>query len=296
MIKTLTPLIILALMLLLPASSSFGQGTCGDVTGDSEVNVADMVYLISWIIMDGPPPVNMVDANADLCNGADVGDLAYIIDYVFWGGPLPCSGGANCSPNSGGIISLDSVDGEISPGVITTGSSITFYLRVTNNTGNSFRDISNGFRVYSTDGAQWGTTSFDTTGTLDTSHFNLGIFTKEYNVNGLGADTVGVLGSGLMPPGMPDGFDDIAFTITIGPISSAYVGKTICLDTCFYGPAGSWKWQVDGLSHFSPDWASSVCYTIQEPLPVILEVAPDTLNFSVYQWSLYPACASFHVS
>jgi len=297
MTKTLTPLIILALLLLLPAASSFGQGVCGDVTGDSQVNVADMVYLIEWIIRDGPPPFDTVDANADLCNSVDVGDLAYLIGYIFYGGPPPCdTGAANCSPSSGGSIVLDSVGGEIAPGVITTGDSVTFYLRVINNTGNAILDISNGFRVYSPDGAQWGSTFFDTTGTLDTAQFNLGIFTNEYNVNGSGADTVGVLGSGFMPPGMPDGFDDVAFTITIGPIDPAYVGKTICLDTCFYGPAGSWKWQVDGLSHFSPDWASSVCYTIQEPLPVILEVAPDTLNFSIYQWSLYPACASFHVS
>lgn len=298
MTKTLTALIFWGLMLLLPAASSFGQGVCGDVSGSGTVDVADMVYLINWIIMGGPSPPDTVAANMDLCNSADVGDLAYLIEYLFHGGPLPCEpGAANCSPNSGGVISLDRVDGEIAPGVITTGDSVTFYLRVINNTGNAIRDISNGFRVYSTDGAQWGSTFFDTTGTLDTSQFNLGIFTNEYNVNGSGADTVGTLAGTWEPTGgMPDGFDDVAFTITIGPISSAYVGKTICLDSCFYGPAGSWKWQVDGLSHYAPDWGGPYCFTIEEPPPVTLEVAPDTLNFSVYQWSLYPACGSFHVS
>jgi len=294
MTKTLTPFIILAVLLLLPTASSFGQGICGDVDGSGTVNVVDMIYLIEWIIRDGPPPFDTVDANADLCNGVDVSDLAYIMNYVFVGGPPPCSGGANCSPNSGGVISLDHVDGEISPGVITTGDSITFYLRFTNNTANPILDLSNGFRIYSTDGAQWGNTFFDTTGTLDTSHFYLGIFTNTYSADGSGADTVGTLATTFFPDaGMPVGFDDVAFTITIGPISSAYVGKTICLDSCFYGPAGSWKWQVDGLSHYAPDWGGPYCFTIEEP---ILEVAPDTLNFSVYQWSPYPVCGSFHVS
>lgn len=294
MTKTLTPLIILALLLLLPAASSFGQGVCGDVNGDTTVNVDDMVYLIAWIIRGGPPPFDTVNANGDLCNSVDVGDLAYLIGYLFYGGPPPCdTGAANCSPYSGGSIVLDSVAGEIAPGVITTGDSVTFYLRVTNNTGDAILDISNGFRVYSPDGAQWGTTVADTTGALNLTHFNLGIWTNTYSANGSGADTVGVLGTSFQPPGMPDGFDDVALTITIGPISSAYVGKTICLDSCFYGPAGSWKWQVDGLSHYAPDWGGPYCFTIQEP---ILEVAPDTLNFSVYQWSLYPVCGSFHVS
>lgn len=294
MTKTLTALIIWGLMLLLPATSSFGQGICGDVNGDANVDVSDIVYLINWIIMDGPGPVDTVDANADLCNSADVGDLAYIIDYIFLGGPPPCGGSANCFPNSGGSIILDSVGGEISPGVITTGESITFYLRYTNNTGNSILDISNGFRVYSTDGAQWGTTLADTTGALNSTHFCLGIWANTYSADGSGADTVGTLASTWVSDGgMPDGFDDVAFTITIGPISPTYVGKTICLDSCFYGPAGSWKWQVDGLSHYAPDWGGPYCFTIQEP---ILEITPDTLNFSVYQGSVYPVAGSFHVS
>jgi hypothetical protein len=292
MTKTLTPLIILVLMLLLPAGSTFGQGMCGDVNGDATLSISDIVYLFCWIIMDGPDPVDTVDANTDLCNGVDVGDVAYLIEYIFWGGPPPCGGGANCSPNSGGSIVLDSVSGEIASGVITTGDSITFYLRFTNSTDTTIRDISNGFRIYSPDGAQWGTTGADTTGTLNLTQFDMGIWTNTYSADGSQADTVGIFGASIAP-GMPKDYDDVALTITIGPISSAYVGKTICLDSCFYGPGGSWKWQVDGFSHYAPDWGGPYCFTIQEP---ILVVTPDTLNFSVYQGSLYPVAGSFHVS
>ncbi len=294
MIKKLTFLVMWGMMLLLPAASSFGA-ICGDLNGDSHINVVDIVYLINWIIKEGPPPPDAVAANTDLCNGADVGDVAYLVDYIFMGGPAPCSGGANCSPYSGGSITLDSVAGEIAPGVITTGSPITFYLRVTNNTGDTIMHMSNGFRVYSPNGGQWGTTDVDTTGALNSTHFNIGIFTSAFYPDGSGADTVGVLASSSygQPRGMLNGFSDVAFTITIGPISPAYVGKTICLDSCFYDQGGSWKWQVDGLSHYRPAWGGPYCFTVYEPA---LEVAPDTLNFSVYQGSPYPVAGSIHIS
>jgi hypothetical protein len=290
--KKLIFLVTWGLMLLLPAASSFGA-TCGDVTADGAINVADLVYLINWIIYDGPAPPDPVAANTDLCPGVDVGDFAYLSDYIFVGGPPPCSGGANCSPFAGGSITLDSVDGEIAPGVITTGDFITFYLHVTNSTGHTIRDISNGFRVYSPNGAQWGTTDADTSGGLYPTYFNTCFRTNTYSADGSGADTVGVLGTSWGPYGMPNGYNDIAFTITIGPISPSYVGKTICLDSSFYDQGGSWKWQVDGLSHYAPAWGGPYCFTVYEPT---LEVAPDTLNLSVYQGSPYPVAGVLHVS
>ncbi|MFQ6009355.1 MAG: hypothetical protein ACE5K8_10455, partial [Candidatus Zixiibacteriota bacterium] len=298
MSKKLTFFVMLGFMLLLPAASSFGQAACGDVNYDGSVNVADMTYLIGLIIHNGPPPPDTVAANADLCNHADVGDIAYLVDYIFAGGPPPCStGAANCVPNSGGMITVVFVDGEISPGVITAGVPITFYLRYTNTTGDTIEHISNGFRVYSPDGAQWTTTLVDTTGALNDTHFNIGngVMTNTWSADGSGSDTIGVLGCSYPnpPSGMPGGFDGVPITITIGPIDPAYVGKTICLDSCFYGPAGSWKWQVDGQSHYAPYWGGPHCFTIQEPT---LVATPDTLNFWVYQGSPYPVSGILHIS
>jgi hypothetical protein len=62
---------------------------CGDANGDGRINVADAVYLISYIFRDGPmPPVLAAcDANGD--TNINVGDAIYIINYIFRGGPSP---------------------------------------------------------------------------------------------------------------------------------------------------------------------------------------------------------------
>ena len=44
--------------------------------------------------------------------------------------------------------------------------TITYYLRLNNNTGMSMKGITNGFRVYSPDGADWTGTVGDTLGTV----------------------------------------------------------------------------------------------------------------------------------
>jgi len=66
----------------------------GDANGDTQVNVGDAVYLISYVFKGGPAPlpyeVCSGDANGDcMCN---VGDAVYIITYVFKGGypPVDC--------------------------------------------------------------------------------------------------------------------------------------------------------------------------------------------------------------
>ena len=59
-------------------------------------------------------------------------------------------------PNSLDGISLDSVDGITILGEIPADQEITFCLRLNNNTGYNIKSSTNGFRVYSPDGAEWG--------------------------------------------------------------------------------------------------------------------------------------------
>lgn len=69
-----------------------GTGTvyiCGDANGDGAVNVADAVYLISYIFKGGPPPYSMEAADANADDVVNVGDVVYLIAYVFSGGPGP---------------------------------------------------------------------------------------------------------------------------------------------------------------------------------------------------------------
>jgi hypothetical protein len=61
----------------------------GDVTNDQKVNVVDVVYLINYIFIGGPPPspLKAGDVNRDCL--VDLEDVAYLIKYLFLNGPPP---------------------------------------------------------------------------------------------------------------------------------------------------------------------------------------------------------------
>ena len=75
--------------LLLKLTSS-GQATLrGDLTGDEQVNIADVIYLVNYLFRGGSAPEHPLSSDAN-CDGiVDLGDLIYIIDYLYKGGPKP---------------------------------------------------------------------------------------------------------------------------------------------------------------------------------------------------------------
>ena len=65
----------------------------GDANGDRLVNVGDVVYLVTYLYRDGPPPAPMEAGDVD-CDGlVNVGDVVYLVNYLYKGGPAPCAGG-----------------------------------------------------------------------------------------------------------------------------------------------------------------------------------------------------------
>jgi len=182
-----------------------------------------------------------------------------------------------------GIISVGPIDGQTGPYELTTGQEIVFNIKFTNNTDRAITGLTNGFRIYSPDGATWNTAYGDTTGLLGPEEFNLVVFLDEYGITGSGADTLGLGLVALNSPGMAAGFDDVPYTITIGPIDPIHEGKTICLDSSFFPPSGSWLWNSN-TENTIPDWNGPYCYTISLP-PVAFfsldnvegAIAPDTL-------------------
>ncbi len=176
------------------------------------------------------------------------------------------AGSVSCPDTESVAISLDAVTGLIDDTTISALREVRFYLRLTNNDSSDFKAVTNGFRVYSPDGATWSTTIPDTLGSIDwTSNFGF-FFPVETNVDGVGADTVGFSGVGAgIPPevGIPGAFDDTAFSITIGPVDSIYTGRTICLDSCWYPPSGVWKWDGGaGVGYRYPAWDGPHCFTV----------------------------------
>jgi hypothetical protein len=159
-----------------------------------------------------------------------------------------------------GVISLDKVTNLIGPNQIKAAENMRFILRFNNNTGRKV-DISNGFRVWSPDGAVWDSTTFDTIGEVVAGesrfglYFNVAFSLIEDNCDGVGMDTVGILGAGIPTQAarqLPIGYNDTALAITAWSDDLRSVGKTICIDTCFFQPGGTWKWvRIEGGTEYN---------------------------------------------
>ncbi|MFW9842881.1 MAG: S8 family serine peptidase, partial [Candidatus Thorarchaeota archaeon] len=61
----------------------------GDANGSGGVNLGDVVYLVTYIFKDGPPPMPLEAGDADCDENLNVGDAVYLVDYVFNNGPEP---------------------------------------------------------------------------------------------------------------------------------------------------------------------------------------------------------------
>ena len=70
----------------------------GDVNNDSKIDMADIIYLINYLLKGGPPPVpvsDMADANCD--KKVSLSDIVFLINYVLKGGPPPSLCYTDCS-------------------------------------------------------------------------------------------------------------------------------------------------------------------------------------------------------
>jgi len=62
----------------------------GDANHDGNVNVLDVVYLISYIFSGGAEPSPMAAGDADCSGTIDISDAVFLISYIFSGGAAPC--------------------------------------------------------------------------------------------------------------------------------------------------------------------------------------------------------------
>ena len=156
-------------------------------------------------------------------------------------------------------VFLAGVEGESTPGYLGCGDTIRFHIGIDNNTGTYIGGMSNGFRIYSQGGAQWDTTTAVIHSSVS-SYFDLVNAVVERNTDGITDDTIGFGHSIMYGPGIPNGFEDTAWTISIGPIDASYVGREICLDSCWYPPTGTWLWAT---TRYVPTWDGPHCWDIQ---------------------------------
>jgi hypothetical protein len=70
---------------------SFMVGTYlrGDANGSGGVDLADAVYIVTYLFTGGPAPWPMYAGDANCSGGVDLADAVYIVNYLFTGGPPP---------------------------------------------------------------------------------------------------------------------------------------------------------------------------------------------------------------
>jgi hypothetical protein len=61
----------------------------GDANGDNMINTADVVFLINYLFIQGPAPVQLTEGDVS-CDGViNATDVVFLINYLFIGGPIP---------------------------------------------------------------------------------------------------------------------------------------------------------------------------------------------------------------
>jgi len=63
----------------------------GDATADGTINIGDVVYLVTYLFQNGPPPCPMEAGDANCDGVVNIGDVVYLVTYLFQGGPPPCN-------------------------------------------------------------------------------------------------------------------------------------------------------------------------------------------------------------
>ena len=161
---------------------------------------------------------------------------------------------------------IDHVDGQPVAGKLSTSTPITFYIKMNNTTGLAIMTGANGFRVYSTDGANWDTTNGSFTGGITGAMWDIQVVNNfSHSTDGLGADTIGFGGTAISGTGIPAGFNQITYKLTIGPIAKSQHGKSICVDSSYYSGA-EWRWSLQGGGGVDPSWGGPYCYMVDSTL------------------------------
>jgi hypothetical protein len=61
----------------------------GDANGDEAIDIADVVYLLNYLFMNGPAPEPLEAGDVNCEEGIDISDVIYLVNYLFVGGPPP---------------------------------------------------------------------------------------------------------------------------------------------------------------------------------------------------------------
>ncbi len=64
----------------------------GDASDDGQVTLVDVVYLVNYVLKNGPPPPVLAAGDADASCNITLVDVVYLVNYVLKNGPAPLVG------------------------------------------------------------------------------------------------------------------------------------------------------------------------------------------------------------
>lgn len=75
----------------LPTSGTYSLTAfvCGDASGDGDVNLVDIVYLVNYVLKGGPEPDPLLAGYVSGDDEINLVDIVYLVNYVLKGGPAP---------------------------------------------------------------------------------------------------------------------------------------------------------------------------------------------------------------
>lgn len=160
-------------------------------------------------------------------------------------------------------IVLDQVSPVYAGDTVLYGCSVEFTFRLINTDGNVIEAFCNGFRVWTQRNGAY-TNNFDPI-TYDTlpigwsSMFELGAYMFPFGVNGIAEDTIGFGGYVGNTSGFPDGFDQQVWRVRATPYMD---GDTLCIDSSWFPPGGSWLWATTPGGVIFPAWYGPHCFYV----------------------------------
>ncbi|MEW5797304.1 MAG: PKD domain-containing protein [Candidatus Zixiibacteriota bacterium] len=188
-----------------------------------------------------------------------------------------------------GYVSLSGVEGMLqhgpNAGKLQAGE-VSFVVHfATPPTNTSPYSISNGWRLYSPDGAVYSGTAIEAIPGVLPPLFPLAFFL--YQWDGPGSDSVGVVGIAMsLSEGVPIGYDQDVLRIKT-TLAAGSTGRTICVDSSFSRHGAKWEWaSVVGSESFRPQWSGPHCYEIidcgddpdEDAIGSLCDNCPDDAN------------------
>ena len=195
---------------------------------------------------------------------------------------LTLSFGMAFAQEQGGDIYLNSVEGLFGGDIPLNVGEVVFHFNYRNlDPVYKVKGCTNGYELSVTDsGATWVGGFGREFAFTASNHFNLVNKIKKWSWDGIGWDTVSYAGAigdcdpedDPPPPpdcglGIPPLYDDSAVYISVNfdPVE-AMAGEVFCIDSCYFPPAGTWKWAYGdppgGPGSFFPSWDGPHCWTL----------------------------------